>query len=116
MKDIGFKIRRYREARNYTQEFMASQLNISQGSYAKIENNQTKITFERLKDISDLLEIDLSTFLASENHNTFNMSNNQTANGFIESYYGISGSLESLLVELKELIQEIRLSNTGSRK
>lgn len=43
MKDIGFKIRRYREARNYTQEFMASQLNISQGSYSKIENNQLRL-------------------------------------------------------------------------
>lgn len=63
MKDMSFKvktvaanIRNKREDLNYTQEYLAAKLNISQNAYSKIELGYTKITVERLFQIADILE------------------------------------------------------------
>ena len=36
---IAKNIRKYREIKGYSQEYVAHQLNINQASYAKLENN-----------------------------------------------------------------------------
>ena len=41
MHNIGQKVKELREKRNYTQEYMAEQLGITQGSYSKIEQNKS---------------------------------------------------------------------------
>lgn len=58
-KIIGKNIRKYRNARGYSQENMATMLNISQSSFAKIENCKTKISIDRLHEISVVLEVSL---------------------------------------------------------
>lgn len=37
---------------------MATKLNVSQRAYSKLENNEIKLDWERLTDISKVLEID----------------------------------------------------------
>ena len=54
--NIGNKIKRYREQKNYTQAYMSDKLNISQNTYSKIETGGIKLTGDRLKEISDILE------------------------------------------------------------
>lgn len=58
MENIGQKIRKLRELRNYTQEYMAINLNITQTAYCKIEKEESRLTLERLKAISEVLELD----------------------------------------------------------
>ncbi len=58
MENIGQKIRKLRELRNYTQEYMAINLNITQTAYCKIEKEESKLTVDRLKAISILLNLD----------------------------------------------------------
>ena len=66
IKAVAATIRKRREFRNYTQEYLALKLNISQNAYSKIELGYTKITLERLFHIADILEFDVIDFIHPE--------------------------------------------------
>jgi len=53
----GQKLRVLREFRNYSQEYIAEKLGITQNAYSRIENNQTKMTAERLGRLAIILNI-----------------------------------------------------------
>lgn len=53
----GQKLRLFREFRNYSQEYIAEKLGITQNTYSRIENNQTKMTAERLEKLATILNI-----------------------------------------------------------
>ncbi|WP_121248262.1 helix-turn-helix domain-containing protein [Mucilaginibacter phyllosphaerae] len=59
VKAVAANIRNKREELNYTQEYLAAKLNISQNAYSKIELGYTKITVERLFQIAEILETEL---------------------------------------------------------
>ncbi|HWD88765.1 MAG TPA: helix-turn-helix transcriptional regulator [Mucilaginibacter sp.] len=58
IKKVAQNIRKIREYRNYTQEYLAAKLRISQNAYSKIELGHTKITIDRLLYIADVLGVD----------------------------------------------------------
>ena len=60
---IPYNIRKAREYRNYTQEYLAYKLSISQNAYSKIELGYTKLTIERLYNIAYVLEFDIVDLL-----------------------------------------------------
>ncbi|TAF33914.1 MAG: XRE family transcriptional regulator [Cytophagales bacterium] len=78
---IGNKIRHIRELKDYTQEFLAETLQISQSSYARIETGTTDLTITRLYQISDVLGVTPSELLGFDERQVFNISNSQTKNG-----------------------------------
>lgn len=59
-------IRKVREQRNYTQEFVAKQMGISQNAYSKIENGYTQLTVRHIKDLSKILEVSLLELLRDD--------------------------------------------------
>lgn len=65
-KAVATNIRNKREELNYTQEYLAAKLNISQNAYSKIELGYTKITVDRLFQIADILETDLTQLINFE--------------------------------------------------
>lgn len=97
---LGRKIKKLRELKNYTQEYMATNLQISQNTYSRIENENVKISTDRLKEIASILEVP-SEYLISEDRPllTFNTSNNT-----IEKFYG---QVETINEEKKETWQQI---------
>jgi len=68
IKLVAANIRKIREHRNYTQEYLAAKLNISQNAYSKIELGYTKITVERLFQIAIILEVDPVDFINIANN------------------------------------------------
>jgi transcriptional regulator with XRE-family HTH domain len=66
IKAIAASIRNKREQRNYTQEYLAYKLSISQNAYSKIELGYTKITVERLLQIAEVLEFKASELIDVE--------------------------------------------------
>ena len=66
IRSVAANIRKIREYRDYTQEYLALKLNISQNAYSKIELGYTKITVERLFQIADILEFDVTELLGME--------------------------------------------------
>ncbi len=55
---LGEKIRKIRELKGYSQEYMAEKLDISQRAYSKLEREETKLDWGRITGISHILEID----------------------------------------------------------
>ena len=58
-QQIVSNVRKVREFRNYTQDYLAAKLGISQNAYSKIELGYSSITLSRLVNIAEILEVDL---------------------------------------------------------
>lgn len=57
MQLCGENIRKIRRAKDYTQEYMAFEMGISQKAYSDIENSKVKINLDILTKISTVLSI-----------------------------------------------------------
>ena len=67
-KNVAGNIRKIREYRDYTQDYLAAKLKISQNAYSKIELGYSKLTIDRLFQIALILEVEV-THLLTLNHN-----------------------------------------------
>lgn len=63
MNSISQKIRRFRLMRNYTQVYMAQQLQISPKWYGQLERGKARIHVDDLEKIASLLEVTLEDLL-----------------------------------------------------
>jgi transcriptional regulator with XRE-family HTH domain len=76
MKDIidlktkvtASNIRKIRSYKNYTQDYLAAKLSISQNAYSKIELGYSKLTLNRLFQIASILEVDAVELINLENN------------------------------------------------
>ena len=66
-QDIGYRIRKLRESKDFSQENMAAELNISGSAYAKIERGETDPSAGRLMQIAKVLEVEVSDFFKEGN-------------------------------------------------
>ncbi len=62
-KVVAANIRKIREYRNYTQDYLAAKLGISQNAYSKIELGYSKLTLDRLFKICLILEVEVMQLL-----------------------------------------------------
>ncbi len=62
----GQKLRLLREYRNYSQVYIADQLGITQNAYSRIENNQTRLTADRLGKLAVILNVSLLELLSEK--------------------------------------------------
>ena len=65
MKDLGFKIRRLRELKNFTQEYISQELGISLRTYQRIESGKSQVSVIQFVLLTKILEINLEDLLAS---------------------------------------------------
>ncbi|MDB5090609.1 MAG: helix-turn-helix protein [Mucilaginibacter sp.] len=63
-KQIVSNIRKIREFRNYTQDYLAAKLQISQNAYSKIELGYSSVTLNRLIEITEILEVELADLIS----------------------------------------------------
>ncbi|WP_442589840.1 helix-turn-helix domain-containing protein [Pedobacter sp. AW31-3R] len=63
-KVVAGNIRKTREARNYTQDYLAAKLSISQNAYSKIELGYSKLTLDRLFQIAIILEVEVMQLIS----------------------------------------------------
>ncbi|GEM_PF-225995 len=62
-KKLGQNIRKIRELRNFTQQYMAENLQMTQGNYARLENEEIQMTEARLEKIASVLGCDAATIV-----------------------------------------------------
>ena len=62
-QNVGERIKRLREERNYSQQYLAGKLGISQKAYSKIETNQTRLSVDSLLKIAEILETSINKIL-----------------------------------------------------
>jgi transcriptional regulator with XRE-family HTH domain len=110
--NAGLRIKKIREYRNFTQQYMADSLNISQNAYSKIESETTKLTTDRLELIANILDIPIETIINDE-HQIFNLSNNHVEKFYIENLTEQKSELlEKTFDILKDQIDFLKNQNT----
>lgn len=60
---IATKIRTLRRSREYSQEYMALMLHISQNAYSRLENGKTPLTLDRYYEVCQILQVKPSELL-----------------------------------------------------
>ena len=63
---LGEKLKQARLTKNFSQEYMAEVLQISQKTYSNFENNKTKPDFSQIEEISKVLETSILEFLSDK--------------------------------------------------
>jgi transcriptional regulator with XRE-family HTH domain len=69
-KQIVSNIRKIREFRNYTQDYLSAKLRISQNAYSKIELGYSSVTLNRLIEIAEILEVELADLICLDGEET----------------------------------------------
>ena len=100
---IGKNIRKFRELKGYSQEYMANEMELTQASYAKLESNSTKISVERLFMIAKLLETDVAEILELNKQTIYNQDNKDVYEKLIQAKDEQIALLKSLLKQQTEL-------------
>ncbi len=86
---VASNIKKFRELKSFTQEYMANNLNISQAAYSKIEKGDTNLTLSKLDTIAKTLEVDINNILDFDEKMFFNISNNQNDNNQYTTQNGV---------------------------
>ena len=80
---LGEKIRKLRELKGYSQEYMAGQLDISQRAYSKLEREETQLDWNRMVSIATVLEVQPQDLITFDDNLVFN--NSPQSGKFYES-------------------------------
>ncbi len=97
--NLSRNIKKHREIKGYSQEYMAQELEITQPSYAKIENDSVQITVDRLFKISKILAIDVVELLGIQQQTIYHQE--------LKDYSIGHQSIKTLHQENKETLQEL---------
>ena len=68
VKEIRERIKTVRIEKGYSQDYMADMLNISQNAYHKLEKGHTRIHLEKIIDIANVLEVEVSDLFNGPDH------------------------------------------------
>ena len=77
MNEVYEAIKKLRTAKGYSQEYMATKLGVTQGSYGRIERGETTLTIERLSEIANVLGSTTEQIFSSELVNESNSNLNK---------------------------------------
>lgn len=66
VKNVASNIRKIREYKGYTQDYLAAKLKISQNAYSKLELGYSKLTVDRLFKIAHILDLDAKYLISLE--------------------------------------------------
>ncbi len=110
---IGKNIKRLREFKNYTQEYVAEQLQVSQTAYSKIERDETDVSFSKLNKIAKILGVTINDIINTSDEKlwlsiTYGQNFDNSNNGIVIKQ-SISENEKDLYERLiEEMKEEIR--------
>lgn len=116
MEKVLEKLKEARKEKGLSHENMAIELGISQGAYTNLENNESKLSVERLLKISQILEKPVYYFFGVNPNNIYNQQHSQSPIGHIdnlyqdnkEAYAKLSEAYEANIKSLKEEVEFLR--------
>lgn len=108
---LGDKLKKARINKNFTQEYLADLLNVSQKTYSNFENDKSKPDFHQVENIAKALEVSVLDFLSGDGM-SFNYDNTHGGNnGFIYQNQlpeKLVEQYEERIKELKGQVQELK--------
>ena len=66
--------------RNFTQDHMANELRMTQAGYSKIETGNTDVTYSKLIEIAEVLNVSVQDLVTFDSQKYFNSFNNVKGN------------------------------------
>ena len=107
--DIGSKIQKVRELRGFSQEYVGSQLGVSQQYYSRMESGQMDLDEDTLTKIATILEVDKEKLRSFDTNLVFNNNNQQGGN--FNAAQTINNAVPEVLLEhlmkMKEGLDEL---------
>ena len=79
---IGYKIRRVREFKNLSQQYVADKLSVSQSTYSDMENGKIAVSEEKLAMIANVLDVSVDVINEYNDQVVFNSC---TQSGYINT-------------------------------
>lgn len=70
--EVGQSIKKIREWKNLSQQYMADELNISQQNYSRYETGEVEVSVVRLQEIAKILEVPISYIFELDEKAIFN--------------------------------------------
>ncbi|MBB4801531.1 helix-turn-helix transcriptional regulator [Flavobacterium johnsoniae] len=106
---IKNKIKNIRELKNYTQEYMAERLGVTQAGYSKIEKGKTSLSYEKLVEIGRILDVSVEDIISFDYDKYFNNFNKITGNnnGSILINADNSSELKELYEDKIQLLEKL---------
>lgn len=103
---LGHKIKKLRELKNFTQDFMATELGLNQSAYSKIESGASDMSYTKIEKIASILGIKPEDIISFNEQMVFNVMNNQNGqNGFVINNNQISEKEGALYEQQIELLK-----------
>lgn len=108
---IGQKIRKVRVLRGFSQDYVSNLLNISQAAYSDIENNKSKVNFERIQEIANIFELDINDLISFDENQVFSNTFSENSSVYFSVKKVISETFdkerEVYVDQIKSLKEEI---------
>lgn len=103
---IGEKIRKIRSIKWFNQEYMAQKLAISQRAYSKYERGETKLDWNRISEIAEILEVEPFALVNGEDIIHFTNCNQSGKLNTFNNYFSkeLKDSYDLLLSEKEKRI------------
>ena len=110
---ISENIRLIRESRGYSQDFVASKLNVTQQAYSNMEKKPENMTLGRFKDLAKILDVSLLSLLSEESMYILNNFNQQGGYAItkMEQYVSAENALkiyENIIQDLREELKSLK--------
>lgn len=110
VESIGQRIREIRLSRNYSQQYLAQRIGITQKAYSKIESEETKLGVDTLKKIASVLDVTIESFFDSKNKPVINDFSSRAGGDNVVYKTTIDKSFEKMIFELIKSKDQIILS------
>jgi transcriptional regulator with XRE-family HTH domain len=110
---VGMKIKKVRELRNFTQEYVAGQVGMTTSGYSRIERGEVKVSLERLGQIASALNLkphELTSFDENAFFSNFGKGNDQSFSQRNDKSHlqQVVAAYEARIADLKDEIQFLR--------
>ncbi|MCA0428126.1 MAG: helix-turn-helix transcriptional regulator [Bacteroidetes bacterium] len=110
VESIGQRIREIRLSRNYSQQYLAQKIGVTQKAYSKIESEETKLGVDTLKKIASILDVPIESFFDSKNKPVINDFSSRAGGDNVLYKTTLDKSLEKMIFELIKSKDQIILS------
>lgn len=101
---LGEKLKKARISKNFTQEYLAEVLNVSQKTYSNFENDKSKPGFMQVEEMARIFDVSVLDFLSGDSI-TVNQNDNEIA---IAQNYATINTSEKLIEQYEERIKELK--------
>ena len=107
LKQIGLRIKRYRELKGFSQSYMSQKLHISSSAYSRIERNEVNLPLDKLIQIAEVLNISLEKVLFGDDYEKDSMIANEMELEYKQKFIESSKLLKAYQEQIELLKDQV---------